>query len=265
VARVGKGVYPADPLWAGSVEEFSIYRSALNADQVLTKFFAGPAKLPVNQYTFEDGTAKDSAGGADANLVGDAAIVDGSLVLDGSDAWMAMPGAQIAMNTFDEVSVEAWFTSVEGGNTGFHMLAAFGEEGTGAAATAGYKYLFISPARGDNVSRAAIQTKSMDSSPWDDETGVSATVEHDDGVQHHFVATVNATDIAFYIDGELIGTTALAEGNAISGIGTAAAFVGKGVYPADPLWKGSVEEFNVYRSALTADQVLTKFFAGPAK
>jgi len=219
----------------------------------------------VNQYTFEDGTAKDRVGGADANLVGDAKVVGGSLVLDGDGDWMAMPGAKIAMNTFDEVSVEAWFTSVEGGNTGFHMLAAFGEEGTGAAATAGYKYLFISPARGDNVSRAAIQTKSMDSSPWDDETGVSATVEHDDGVQHHFVATVNATDIAFYIDGELIGTTALAEGNAISGIGTAAAFVGKGVYPADPLWKGSVEEFNVYRSALTADQVLTKFFAGPAK
>ena len=219
----------------------------------------------VNQYTFEDGTAKDSVGGADGNLVGGAAIVGGSLVLDANNSWMAMPGAQIAMNTFDEVSVEAWFTSVAGGNTGFHMLAAFGEEGTGAATWAGYKYLFITPARGDNVSRAAIQTKSMDDSPWDDETGVSAKVEHDDGMQHHFVATVNATDIAFYIDGELIGTAALAAGNAISGLGTAAAYVGKGVYPADPLWMGSVEEFNIYRSALTVDQALNKFMVGPTK
>ena len=228
-----------------------------------------PVKPPirglVNHYTFEDGTAKDSVGGADGNLVGGAKVVGGSLVLNGTDAWMDMPGDKIAMNTFSEVSIEAWFTSVAGGNTGYHMLAAFGEEGTGLLTWAGYKYLFITPARGDNVSRAAIMTRTMGDAPWAAETGVSATVEHDDGIQHHFVATVNATDIAFFIDGELIGTKALDPNNAISGIGTAAAHVGKGVYPADPLWKGSVEEFNIYRSALTGDQILNKFMVGPTK
>ena len=38
-----------------------------------------PAKL-THSYTFEDGTAADSVGGADGTLAGDAAIVDGSLV-----------------------------------------------------------------------------------------------------------------------------------------------------------------------------------------
>jgi hypothetical protein len=144
---------------------------------------------------------------------------------------------------------------VAGGNTGFHMLAAFGEEGTGANTGYGYKYLFITPARGDNVSRVAIQTSSMDADPWSEETGVSAAIEHDDGLEHHFVCTVNATDITFYIDGELIGSTALAEGNEIAGIGTAVAHLGKGVYNVDPLWAGSVDEFNIYNRVLSEAEI----------
>jgi hypothetical protein len=209
----------------------------------------------VHQYTFDDGTANDSVGQAHGTLIGDASIVDGSLVLDGDGDWMDMPGDIIALNTFSELSIEVRFTSVAGGNTGFHMLAAFGEEGTGADPGFGYKYLFITPARGDDVSRVAIQTSSMDGDPWSEETGVSAAVEHDDGLEHHFVCTVNATDITFYIDGELIGSAALAEGNEIAGIGTAAAHLGKGVYNVDPLWTGSVDEFNIYNRVLSGEEV----------
>jgi hypothetical protein len=220
---------------------------------------------PVHSYTFEDGTADDSVGDADGILMGDAFVDSGSLFLDGDGDWMDMSGDVIAMNTYPEVTIEAWFTPEAGGNTGFHMLAAFGEEGTGAATWAGYKYLFMTPARGDDVSRAAIQTYSMDDSPWDEETGVSDVVEHDDGLQHHFVCTVNATDLAFYIDGVLIGTAALDPGNEIAGIGTAVARLGKGVYPADPLWMGTIEEFNIYNVALTTDDVAANYAKGPVQ
>ncbi len=265
VARIGKGVYGVDPLWAGSVEELNIYDRALSLAEVQARYAAGPFKGLVHSYTFEDGTANDSVGSADGTLVGDAAVVGGALVLDGDGDWMEMPGDVIAMNTYPEVTVETWFTSVEGGNTGFHMLTAFGEEATGALDWAGYKYLFITPARGDDVSRAAIQTNSMDDSPWDDETGVSAAVEHDDGLEHHFVATVDAANITFYIDGELIGSEPLAPGNEIAGIGQAVAYLGKGVYPADPLWTGSVEELNIYNRALSLDEVQANYAAGPQK
>jgi hypothetical protein len=214
----------------------------------------------VHSYTFEDGTADDGVGSADGTLVGDAKVVDGWLILDGDGDWMEMPGEVIAMNTFSEVSIEVRFRAAAGGNTGFHMLAAFGEEGTGANPGAGYRYIFISPARGDDVSRAAIQTRSMDDSPWDEETGVSASVEHDDGLVHHFVCTVNATDITFYIDGEPVGSAALAAGNEIAGIGQDAAYLGKGVYTADPLWTGSVDELNIYNKALSEDEV--RYLAG---
>lgn len=210
----------------------------------------------VHSYTFEDGTANDSVGSAHGTLVGDANIADGSLLLDGDDDYMSMPGDVIAINTFSEVSIEAWFTSVDGGNTGYHMLAAFGEEGTGESSTAGYKYLFITPARGDDVSRAAIQTSSMDSSPNDEETGVSASDEHDDGLLHHFVCTVDATSIAFYIDGGLIGAADLAAGNEIAGIGQDVAYLGKGVYTVDPEWAGAIHEFNIYNKALSPSEVI---------
>jgi hypothetical protein len=105
----------------------------------------------------------------------------------------------------------------------------------------------------------------MDDSPWDDEIGVSASVEHDDGLQHYFVCTVDATDITFYIDGELIGSAALDPNTGISGIGTDAAYIGKGVYPVDPCWVGSVEELNIYDQALSAAQVAARNAAGPIK
>jgi len=210
----------------------------------------------VHSYTFEDGTANDSIGSAHGTLVGDANIADGSLLLDGTNDWMSMPGDVIAINTYSEVSIEAWFTSVAGGNTGFHMLAAFGEVGTGESSTAGYNYLFITPARGDDVSRVAIQTSSMDNTPNNDESGVSALVEHDDGLLHHFVCTVNASHIVFYIDGNLVGSAALAPGNEIAGISQAIAYLGKGVYSIDPEWAGAIHEFNIYNRALLSSEVL---------
>lgn len=136
------------------------------------------------------------------------------------------------------------------------MLAAFREEGTGANSTYGYKYLFITSASSGNLSRAVIQTRSMDSSPWGKETSVSAATEHDDGLVHHFVCTVDADYITFYIDGELIGSAELAEGNEIAGIGQDAAYLGKGVYPVDPEWAGSVDRFSIYNKALSDAEVL---------
>ncbi len=199
-------------------------------------------------------------------MVGDAAVVDGQLVLDGDGDWMDMPGDVIAMNTFEELTIEIMFTSVAGGNTGYHMVTAFGEEGTGDNPGFGYKYVCITPARGNDVSRGMIQTVSMDNDPWSEETGVSDVIEHDDGLPHHMVCTVDDTELAFYIDGVLIGTAALdPPGNSIAGLGTDVARIGKGVYGVDPLWAGSVEELNIYNRALSLAEVQANYAAGPQK
>jgi len=266
VAYLGKGVYTVDPLWTGSINELNIYDRALSLGQVESNYAAGPVKPLVHRYTFEDGTANDSVGSAHGTLVGDAAVVDGALVLDGDGDWMDMPGDVIAMNTFEGLTIEIMFTSVAGGNTGFHMVTAFGEEGTGDNPGYGYKYVCITPARGNDVSRGMIQTVSMDNDPWSEETGVSDVIEHDDGLPHHMVCTVDNTELAFYVDGVLIGTAALdPPGNSIAGIGTDAAHIGKGVYGVDPLWAGSVEELSIYNRALSLAEVQTNYAAGPQK
>ena len=230
---------------------------------------SAPAAEPVNpgagnlvhSWTFDDGTADDVVGDAEGVLIGEAAVVDGQLVLDGDSDWMDMPGDVIAMNTFEGLTIEIMFTSVAGGNTGYHMVTAFGEEGTGDNPGYGYKYVCITPARGNDVSRGMIQTVSMDNDPWSEETGVSDVIEHDDGLPHHMVCTVDDTELAFYIDGVLIGTAALdPPGNSIAGLGTDVAHIGKGVYGVDPLWAGSVDYLNLYNRALSEQEV--RYLAG---
>jgi len=245
----------------GALDDVAIYDRALSAGEIL--YLAG-FRMPiglVHSWTFDDGTANDTVGTADGTLVGDATVVDGQLVLDGDGDWMDMPGDVIAMNTYEGLTIEIKFTPVAGGNTGFHMVTAFGEEGTGDNPGYGYKYVCITPARGDNVSRAMIQTVSMDGDPWTEETGVSDVIEHDDGLPHHMVCTIDKSKLAFYIDGVLIGTAALdPPGNSIAGLGTDVARIGKGVYGVDPLWAGSVDYLNLYNRALSEEEIL--FLAG---
>ncbi|MBC8469926.1 MAG: hypothetical protein H8D56_10680 [Planctomycetes bacterium] len=234
----------------------------LSADSVAEPEPVNPgAGNLVHSWTFDDGTADDVVGDAEGVLIGDAAVVDGQLVLDGDGDWMDMPGDVIAMNTFEGLTIEIMFTSVAGGNTGYHMVTAFGEEGTGDNPGYGYKYVCITPARGNDVSRGMIQTVSMDNDPWSEETGVSDVIEHDDGLPHHMVCTVDDTELAFYIDGVLIGTAALdPPGNSIAGLGTDVAHIGKGVYGVDPLWAGSVDYLNLYNRALSEQEV--RYLAG---
>jgi hypothetical protein len=219
---------------------------------------------PVHSYTFEDGTANDGVGEAHGTLIGGAAIVDGAMVTTEQDQWMEMPGDVIAMNTYSEVTVEMWFQSVEGANTGFHMLAYFGDStDPDPSAGLGNDGFFITSARGDDVSRAAISIGNS-SAPWEAESGANGP-EYDDGLLHHMVSTIDAMEITLYIDGELIASTPLDANNSIAGISTNYALLAKGGYGADPEWIGSIEEFNLYDSALSLDDVQVNYVAGPQK
>ena len=87
-------------------------------------------------------------------------------------------------------------------------------------------------------------------------------IDGDDGVVHHMVSTINATEITLYIDGELMASTPLDAHNSIAGISPKYALLAKGGYGADPEWIGSIEEFNIYNVALSADEVQANFTAG---
>jgi hypothetical protein len=203
----------------------------------------------VHSWTFEDGTANDSVGEAHGTLIGGAAVVDGAMVTTAQDQWMEMPGDIVAINTFEELTIEAWYTPTAGANAGWSMLAYFGDSVGGLGANG----FFITSARDDDVSRAAISVGN-EAAPYNVESGVNGT-EYDDGRLHHMVSTINDEEITLYIDGVLQARTFLSADNRISGLSNNLAYLAKGGYTADPEWIGAIHEFNIYNRALTEGEV----------
>jgi hypothetical protein len=214
---------------------------------------------PTHLYTFEDGTAKDEIDSADGTLVGGAEIIDGAMVTTAQDQWMEMPGDVIAMNTYSEVTIEAWYIPTAGANTSWSMLAYFGDSVNGL----GSNGFFITSARGDDKSRAAISIGD-EASPWASESGADGP-EIDDGLLHQMASTIDGVDITLYIDGVLIASTPLSAANQISGISQNYAYLAKGGYTGDPEWIGAIEQFAIYDVALSAKQIAADYAAGLIK
>ena len=222
-----------------------------------------------HQYPF-DTDASDVVGTADGTLLGAASVSDGSLQLSGSDSYMSMDGSVIALNGYTDVTLEIWYTPAEGEvNTGFTMLAFFGDsDNTDPQEGIGTDYLFMSTARGDDVSKCAICLGDVE--PWTAEDGVTGT-EYDDFVQHHMVATLSATEIGMFLDGIDLGTDTLAVHGDIdntagaAGISQVLAWLGKGGYGGDPEWVGTIQEFRIYDNVLSAPAVVLNSELGPDK
>jgi endo-1,4-beta-xylanase len=204
-------------------------------------------------WTFDDGTAVDTVAGVKGVLMGDAGVLNGALQTITADSWMEMPGDTLAINEYDEISVVAWFKSVAEGNTGFTMLASFGN----TPASIGVDYFYITSAREDDVSRAGISCGDA-STPWASETFASG-VEYDDGQLHQIVGTIDSENITLFLDGELQSTAPLDSNNSIANISSNYAYLAKSVYNSDPTWRGEIFEFDIYDKALSTDEVLYLF------
>jgi hypothetical protein len=209
-----------------------------------------------NSWTFNDGTAKDYIGGADGTLKGGAKISNGVLQTSAGASWLELPASKIAINKYNAITIEAWFKSLANANTGFCMLAYFGD----TKSTVGVNYYFITAARGDDKSRAAISCGS-ESSPWAAETGADGP-EFDDGKIHHMVSTLDAKQITLYIDGEISGSKNLDTNNSIAKISPTFTYLAKSGYDADSTWKGEILEFNIFNKALSASEVQFLFNKG---
>jgi len=209
-----------------------------------------------HSWTFNDGTTNDHIGGANGTLKGTAEVYEGSLLAVNPGAYMEMPADKIAINTYTEVTIEAWFRSVANGNTGYTMLAYFGDTQN----RVGVNGYFFCAARGDNKSRAAISCGVL-SNPWSGESGANGP-EYDDGELHHMVSTLNATDITLYIDGQLQASTPLSSKNSISALSPVHAYLAKSGYEDDSTWLGEILEFNIYNKALSSEEVLFLFNKG---
>jgi len=228
-----------------------------------------PLPAPTHSWTFEGGSTADSVGGADGTLVGGAEIIDGAMVTTAQDQWMEMPGDVIDINSYDAITIAAWYTPTAGANTGWSMLAYLGgsdssDPNTGAPTGVGIDGYFMTTARADDKSRAAFSTGS--SEPWADETGADGP-EYDDGLLHYMVSTLDADEITLYIDGVLVAATPMdpANDNNIHDLSNDYVLLAKGGYGGDPEWIGAIDEFNIYNRVLSGEEIATLYAIGPLK
>jgi len=250
VALIGKDVYPGDPLWQGSVEEFNIYQGEMDSATVAERAQQYLTELTLtHSYTFEDGTAKDMVGTAHGTLEGDASVSNGMLTLTGN-GFVTIPAADINIPSYSSITFEGVFKQAEGMTDKFTALASFGNVNP-EVDWMGINYIILQPTRQDNEnSRTSISCLNTND-PWATESAVNGA-EITDTKTHHWVTVITASEIKLYIDGVLIGTSPLTGNNSLANVGTTVALIGKDVYPGDPLWQGTVDELNIYKGEMDA-------------
>jgi hypothetical protein len=221
----------------------------------------------VHQWCFNGNTwDTGTPGGSPATLMGaaDLTTIPGQVWLNGSaDTYVDLGGPSIAINTYSAFSLVLWSTQYD--DQGYTMTAALG----GTQDWYGKRYVAISTARGDQVSRAML-TSGNDNPGYQSEVGVNWT-ELNDSTQHQYVLTVGPAPagfntanlvLSFYVDGEFIGM--LNMGNRlISGLDNTFAYLGKSLYPGDALWLGNINEFDIYNNALSGSEIQVLYAAGP--
>ncbi len=208
-----------------------------------------------HQYTFEDGTTADLVGGVDGVLYYDANIVDGALVCDGTDDYMDIDGPAVDVNSYEALTMVLWCAqTVDNSWTMTSCMGSTWDNGYGK------NYVNVTSARGDQMNRGAIAITPDNDAPWGDEIGVSSP-EMNDGIMHQYVLTIDATELAYYVDGALAGTAEMGD-TSLSDLDNDYIYLGKGIYSVDGEWAGSIGSFSLYNKALTAQETLYLYLSG---
>ena len=238
-----------------------------------------------HRYSFNEATgtvATDSVGGAAFNgtLVNGAILSGGKVVLGNSGTandvttgqYVDLPN-NIAKTA--NVTVEGWATW-NGGNQ-WSRIFDFGNNTGGeeipGSATSGYtgtEYFFASPRQGndtgngrnDNYGSEFLQGGSVYASDLplaanDFNRGLAPA-------EHHFALSITGGaggNMTLYRDGVLTATVASSKDPSI--LNELNDWIGRSNWQGDPFFNGSVNEFRIFDTALTAGQIAGDFAAGP--
>jgi autotransporter-associated beta strand protein len=209
----------------------------------------GAANFLAHRYSFT-ADASDSVGGAHGTNFG--TISGGLLQLDGFSGYVQLPSGIIPTN-HGAVTIEVWGDyGVIANNT---MLFAFGD----VAGTVGTNYLFCTPHSGVNT-RIAMTAGTGGT----EQQVVSPGVLDNRAV--HLVAVFNPLlgHIALYTNGVSAGFARTNFGVPLAALVNNLSYIGRSLYAADPLLAGNIDEFRIYRGALSPASVAKAFLQGPA-
>ncbi|MBS2099391.1 LamG-like jellyroll fold domain-containing protein [Carboxylicivirga linearis] len=194
----------------------------------------------MHSYTFTDGTARDTISGANGFVTG--GFIENGMFVSDPTGYVTLPAEDIAINSFPSITMEAYVKA--GNNTGNTMLTYWG-------GLSGSNTYWVSVQNEADYTRATVD---QGSGQYRSETAGEAA---EDGI-YHYVTTLTNDSISLYINGAAIGKTALPADYSIYGLSNENAWICYSGYAADPVWLGSVYEFNVYSGEMDDITILNR-------
>lgn len=225
--------------------------TVVNAQEKSPQIASASAHLK-HRYSFSS-DAKDSIGDAAGKLQGAALVKDGKLVLDGSPGtYVDLPGG--LLSGYKAATIEFWISTGPNGN--YARVFDAGE----IAGHSGIKSIYFC------VDHTATGDWRLKISVPDGKDQVVAIKGNLSGRKDLHV--VNVLDpvtgfMGIYVNGELVGSrTDLISLEAIS---PHYFFIGRSLYSSDSYLNASIDEFRIYDSALSPEQVKNDYAAGPGR
>jgi hypothetical protein len=227
-------------------------RRFMLAAVVLTLFgTAGVSNADIIHRWSFNGDATDSVGGADAVLMGHATVDSSQLHLDGTDSYAVLPIGGDLLNltnctfegwaTWNAFPVDFWerifdlgngtdeniFLTPRGGNQRFRFAITIGGGGAEEQTISGYVF------------------------PSTTEAHFAVTIDADNGIHTLYLNGMPAA-ISY---GCVLNPSVLDPPMMNN-------YLGKSQYP-DPYFNGSINEFRIYNTTLSADDIAASFADGP--
>ncbi|BCU76113.1 LamG-like jellyroll fold domain-containing protein [Luteolibacter sp. LG18] len=232
----------ADPYLNGKLDDFRIYRGALNADEVRTLAASGTAHLEFDEASGT--TATDITGnGWNGTLVNGplwstSGKIANAVDLDGSNDHVTLPTGVV--NGLTTASISTWVNL----DTVSNWSRVF-DFGTGTTT-----YMFLTPKNGNTGTvRFAISTGGGGGEQKIDGTAAITT-----GGWHHVAVTLNGATGTLYVDGVQVGQNTAMTLTPSSLGATTQNRIGRSQYN-DPYLDGRVDDFRIFGRALTATEV----------
>lgn len=209
----------------------------------------------VHRYSFTN-NATDSVGNAHGTLLNGATVSGGNVLLSGG-GYVSLPiGSTIGSLTGS--TFESWVTW-ETFQPPWSRIFDFGS-GPGVN-------MFLTP-RNDRLDGGpAIGTPrfAVTAGGFSTEQQSTSANPFPVGSETHVAVTINASDHvgSLYINGTLAAANINLTLTPSSLGNTTNNWLGRSQYPVDPFFAGSINEFRIYDSALSATQIANNFSAGP--
>ncbi len=208
-----------------------------------------PAEAITHRYSFAT-DAKDSVGHADGTLEGAAAVSNGKVHLDGTrGTYVNLPGGLIAGD--DAVTFEFWVDL--GANRSWARV--FDQGSTNG--NSGQHDLYFCPHSGQRDFRLTI----MDPHPQERVVRISGNLDNQTNLYVACVLDPGTGFMGIYTNGALAASRD--DLKSLGSVDTNLFFLGRSLFASDAPLNGAIDEFRIYKAALSAAAIGASYSNGP--